>query len=29
MREDIDTLFEEARKVPGGALPRGPERFYV
>ncbi len=29
MGEDIDTLFEEARKVPGGALPRGPERFYV
>jgi ectoine hydroxylase-related dioxygenase (phytanoyl-CoA dioxygenase family) len=29
MREDIETLFEEARKVPGGALPRGPERFYV
>ncbi len=29
MREDIETLFEEARAVPGGALPRGPERFYV
>ena len=29
MREDIETLFEEARQVPGGALPRGPERFYV
>lgn len=29
MREDIETLFEEARSVPGGALPRGPERFYV
>jgi hypothetical protein len=29
MREDIETLFEEARNVPGGALPRGPERFYV
>jgi hypothetical protein len=29
MREDIDTLFEEARNVPGGPLPRGPERFYV
>jgi ectoine hydroxylase-related dioxygenase (phytanoyl-CoA dioxygenase family) len=27
--EDIGTLFEEARQVPGGALPRGPERFYV
>jgi hypothetical protein len=29
MREDIERLFEEARQVPGGALPRGPERFYV
>jgi hypothetical protein len=29
MREDIDRLFEEARQIPGGALPRGPERFYV
>jgi ectoine hydroxylase-related dioxygenase (phytanoyl-CoA dioxygenase family) len=29
MREDIEQLFEEARQVPGGALPRGPERFYV
>lgn len=29
MREDIDALFEEARQVPGGALPRGPERYYV
>jgi len=29
MREDIETLFEEARKVAGGALPRGPQRFYV
>jgi hypothetical protein len=29
MGEDIDLLFEEARRVPGGALPRGPERFYV
>ena len=29
MREDIEALFEEARSVPGGALPRGPERFYV
>ena len=29
MREDIEVLFEEARKVPGGALPRGPERYYV
>jgi hypothetical protein len=29
MREDIEILYEEARQVPGGALPRGPERFYV
>jgi len=29
MREDIEVLFAEARQVPGGALPRGPERFYV
>src|ERR1700712_5637643 len=29
MREDIEQLFEEARQVPGGALPRGPHRFYV
>jgi hypothetical protein len=29
LREDIEGLFEEARRVPGGALPRGPERFYV
>ncbi|HEY5722877.1 MAG TPA: phytanoyl-CoA dioxygenase family protein [Allosphingosinicella sp.] len=29
MGEDIDMLFAEAREVPGGALPRGPERFYV
>jgi hypothetical protein len=29
MREDIEALFAEARQVPGGALPRGPERFYV
>ncbi|WP_324750280.1 phytanoyl-CoA dioxygenase family protein [Sphingomonas sp. LY54] len=29
MREDIEALFIEARQVPGGALPRGPERFYV
>ncbi len=29
MREDIERLFEEARQVPGGALPRGPERWYV
>ena len=29
MREDIDTLFDEARQRPGGALNRGPNRFYV
>ncbi|HEX9966136.1 MAG TPA: phytanoyl-CoA dioxygenase family protein [Allosphingosinicella sp.] len=29
MREDIGVLFEEAQKVPGGALPRGPQRWYV
>jgi hypothetical protein len=29
MREDIELLFEEARQIPGGALPRGPERYYV
>ena len=29
MRADVMTLFEEARKVPDGALPRGPERWYV
>ena len=29
MRGEVMALFEEARKVPGGALPRGPERWYV
>jgi hypothetical protein len=29
LRENIETLFREASSVPGGALPRGPERFYV
>src|SRR3954452_7700288 len=29
MRADVMTLFEEAQQVPGGALPRGPERWYV
>lgn len=29
LREDIDTLFEEARRQPQGALNRGPNRFYV
>lgn len=26
---EIMALFEEARAIPGGALPRGPERWYV
>ncbi|MFN7143156.1 MAG: phytanoyl-CoA dioxygenase family protein [Myxococcota bacterium] len=29
MREDILRLYEEARQVPGGLLPRGPQRCYV
>jgi hypothetical protein len=29
LREEIMALFEEARQVEGGALPRGPERWYV
>jgi hypothetical protein len=29
MRREILELFEEARQVPGGALPRGPQRWYV
>ncbi|WP_119157665.1 phytanoyl-CoA dioxygenase family protein [Caldimonas tepidiphila] len=29
MREDIEQLFAEARARPRGALPRGPERYYV
>jgi hypothetical protein len=29
MREDIRLLFEEAQSIPGGALPRGPQRWYV
>jgi hypothetical protein len=29
LREDIDTLFAEAQQRPGGALNRGPNRFYV
>ena len=29
LREDIEALYAEARQVTGGALPRGPERFYV
>ena len=27
--EDMMTLFEEARRITGGALPRGPQRWYV
>jgi Phytanoyl-CoA dioxygenase (PhyH) len=27
--DDMMNLFEEARQIPGGALPRGPERWYV
>ena len=29
MYAEIMALFEEAKAVPGGALPRGPERYYV
>ena len=29
LHQDIMTLFEEAKSVPSGALPRGPERWYV
>jgi len=29
LREDIQVLFVEARTRPNGALPRGPERYYV
>lgn len=29
MHAEIISLYEEARQVPGGALPRGPERWYV
>lgn len=29
MREDIERLFAEAQARPRGALPRGPERWYV
>ena len=29
MYAEIMALFEEAKAVPGGVLPRGPERFYV
>jgi hypothetical protein len=27
--DDMVGLFEEARQIPGGALPRGPQRWYV
>jgi hypothetical protein len=29
LRADIDILFEEAQRRPGGALARGPNRYYV
>jgi ectoine hydroxylase-related dioxygenase (phytanoyl-CoA dioxygenase family) len=29
MREDIEEAFEEARRRPGGAVGRGPNRYYV
>jgi hypothetical protein len=29
LREDVDMLFDEARALPGGALARGPNRYYV
>jgi Phytanoyl-CoA dioxygenase (PhyH) len=29
MHADVMALFEAAMQVPGGALPRGPERWYV
>jgi hypothetical protein len=29
MGEEVMALFDEAMKVPGGALPRGPQRWYV
>lgn len=29
LREDIDLLFEDALKRPGGAVGRGPKRYYV
>lgn len=29
MREDIDSLFDDARQRPNGALGRGPNRYYV
>jgi hypothetical protein len=29
LREDIEGLFAQAKALPGGVLPRGPERYYV
>ena len=29
LREDVDALFEDALKRPGGAVGRGPKRYYV
>lgn len=29
LREDMDALFQEALKRPGGAVGRGPKRYYV
>ncbi len=29
LRQDVDILFGEAKRQPGGALNRGPNRFYV
>ena len=29
LRVDIEKLFAEALAIPGGTLPRGPERYYV
>ena len=29
LREDIENLFDEASKVEGGMLPRGPQRWYI
>src|ERR1700738_5127593 len=29
MRDDIDGLFEDALSRPGGAVGRGPKRYYV
>ena len=29
LHDDMMTLFEEARQIPRGSLPRGPERWYV